>query len=80
MEGVGGGSSVHSSHPQEHDDISAKRCHCPVGGRNLVVCIDGTSNQFGEKVSLFTIEMSVAQRSHQVTIERRTRMSLNCTV
>ncbi|KDR79626.1 hypothetical protein GALMADRAFT_63481 [Galerina marginata CBS 339.88] len=24
-------------------------CKCPSGGRNLVICIDGTSNQFGDK-------------------------------
>jgi hypothetical protein len=26
-------------------------CSCPTSGRNLVVCIDGTANQFSEKVS-----------------------------
>jgi hypothetical protein len=28
-------------------------CSCPTSGRNLVVCIDGTANQFSEKASRF---------------------------
>ena len=27
-----------------------KKCGCSDKGRNLVVCIDGTSNKFGEHV------------------------------
>lgn len=27
-----------------------KKCECSDKGRNLVVCIDGTSNKFGEHV------------------------------
>ena len=27
-----------------------KLCQHEIGGRNLIVCIDGTANQFGEKV------------------------------
>ncbi|KZV67661.1 WD40 repeat-like protein [Peniophora sp. CONT] len=29
--------------------LHPRTCHCADGGKNLVVCIDGTSNQFGEK-------------------------------
>jgi hypothetical protein len=29
-------------------------CKCSNKGRNLVVCIDGTSNQFGTKVRIYT--------------------------
>src|ERR1700761_3427708 len=42
-----------------------KRCCCPhirgnkKWGRNLVVCIDGTSNQFSSKVSIQTLLLSI---------------------
>ncbi|EMD30969.1 hypothetical protein CERSUDRAFT_100829 [Gelatoporia subvermispora B] len=34
--------------PQLEEKESNIRCTCSTGGRNLVVCIDGTSNQFGK--------------------------------
>ncbi|EDR04469.1 uncharacterized protein LACBIDRAFT_304566 [Laccaria bicolor S238N-H82] len=30
-------------------DTEIKLCQHKIGGRNLIVCIDGTANQFGEK-------------------------------
>ena len=34
-------------------------CQCSDKGRNLVVCIDGTSNQFGKKVRVMTLRCSL---------------------
>jgi hypothetical protein len=53
-------------------------CKCSNKGRNLVVCIDGTSNQFGTKVRICTFK-----QPFYISIDfrpvHRTRMSLNCT-
>jgi hypothetical protein len=40
--------------PDKGADAGADRplCQCPAATRNLVVCIDGTANQFGMKVRL----------------------------
>lgn len=36
---------------RQKDGVKAKPCQCdPEIGRNLVVCIDGTANQFGLQV------------------------------
>ena len=54
-----------------------KKCECSDKGRNLIVCIDGTSKKFGERV-----RVSVLSSSLSVIIFRpfhRTPMSLNCT-
>jgi hypothetical protein len=50
-------------------------CSCPTSGRNLVVCIDGTANQFSEKVSTFYL----SSRRRALTLYR-TRMSSSSTV
>ncbi|KDR70482.1 hypothetical protein GALMADRAFT_76143, partial [Galerina marginata CBS 339.88] len=42
-------------------DAKPKPCQHSVGGRNLVVCIDGTANQFGEKVSLLNVNTNVIE-------------------
>ena len=47
-----GGVPGPSSRPQDSKDTFTRPCDCPEGGRNLIVCIDGTSNQFGPKVCL----------------------------
>jgi hypothetical protein len=57
------GGSIHAEVRVLADDSAAARepdaprvksehpsCSCPTSGRNLVVCIDGTANQFSEKV------------------------------
>lgn len=37
-------------------NLKSPRCKCPnIKGRNLIVCIDGTSNQFGLKVCLLPL-------------------------
>ena len=43
-------STSHHPNPDRNGDALKKTCTCSDTGRNLVVCIDGTSNKFGEKV------------------------------
>ena len=56
-----GGCSDPASSPESPSPSTGRdpRVPCPHensgGGRNLIVCIDGTANQFGEKVSFFEV-------------------------
>jgi hypothetical protein len=66
---------------KEQDASTAKpehpSCSCPglASGRNLVVCIDGTANQFSEKVST-----SYLHSCHRVLMPFRIRMLSSFTV
>jgi hypothetical protein len=56
---------------------SSLSCKCSKSGRNLVVCIDGTANQFGVKVRIFILDSRHLSLS---VAECRTPTSLNYTV
>jgi hypothetical protein len=49
---IGGPSVENATHVKEiAPRINSAKCKCGSGtGRNLVVCMDGTANQYGEKV------------------------------
>ena len=43
------------------------RCNASGEGRNLVICIDGTANQFGEMVSTLHLAFHIIPNMHQNT-------------
>ena len=46
-------SNVPADNCSPHSNTEPKPCSHGTNGRNLIVCIDGTANQFGEKVRIF---------------------------
>lgn len=57
-------------------------CKCSEGGRNLVVCIDGTSNQFGINVRASDIAHATPFALFEMSnpaLTHRTPMSSSCT-
>lgn len=52
MQAAAGDTLPENAFPPPPDTVLGSSCTCAGKGRNLVVCIDGTSNKFGRKVRL----------------------------
>lgn len=58
-------------------ELSCKTCKATSGGRNLILCFDGTSNQFGKNVFV-TSQASRRSLANFKAISCRIPMSSNC--
>lgn len=58
------------------DSRKENNCPCPSNGRNLVVCIDGTANQFGIQVSCGASPLRAPSLIIYETVEHTRRRAL----